>query len=121
MVSNEGKREFAAQVESVFRASDLAGVEAAAIVARVGGLGSFPEQGYSIEYQKIPRSPVEEKERREDLTWQQDQGMMSKIDVYRELNPGTTREDAIEALRKVQTDNAETAPAEPTEPETNQE
>lgn len=121
MVSNEGKREFAAQVESVFRASDLAGVEAAAIVARVGGLGTFPEQGYSIEYQKIPRSPVEEKERREDLTWQQDQGMMSKIDVYRELNPGTTREDAIEALRKVQTDNAETAPAEPTEPETNQE
>ena len=101
MVSNEGKREFAAQVEGIFRSADLAGVEAAAIVARVGGLGSFPERGYSIEYQKIARSPAEDRERREDLTWQQDQGMMSKIDVYRELNPGTTEADATAALVEI--------------------
>jgi hypothetical protein len=122
MVSNEGKREFAAQVEGAFRAADLAAVQAAAIVARAGGLGDFPEQGYSIEYQKIPRSHVEEKERRDDLTWQQEQGMMSKIDVYRELNPGTTREDAIAALLKVESDNAETSTAKPeSESESNQE
>lgn len=105
MVSNEGKREFAAQVEPVFRRADLEAVQAAAIVARVGGLGDFPEIGYSVQYHKIPASIGEKKEQREQLTWEQDQGTMSKVDVYRSLNPGTSEEDAIAALTKVQLDN----------------
>ena len=98
MVSNEGKREFSRQVAPVFRRADLEAIRRAAIVIRAGGLGSFPELGYSIRYHEIPRSPQEVADQRTDLEWKQEQGVMSRVDVYRELNPGTSVEDAIQAL-----------------------
>lgn len=106
MVSNEGKREFSAQVEPVFRRADLMAVQAAAIVARVGGLGAFPETGYSVQYHKIAASIGEKKAQREQLTWEQDQGQMSQVDVYRQLNQGTSEEDAIAGLIQIRLQDA---------------
>ncbi|MEO0604871.1 MAG: hypothetical protein AAF211_25790 [Myxococcota bacterium] len=98
MVSNEGKREFSRQVAPVFRRADLETIRNAAIVIRAGGLGEYPELGYSIRYHEIPRSPQEVADQRTDLEWKQAQGVMSRVDVYRELNPGTSVDDAVQAL-----------------------
>jgi hypothetical protein len=106
VVSNQGKRDFSAQVQPVFRHTDLAGVKAAAIVARVGGLGTFPESGYSIQYHSIPLSPAELKERREELLFQTDEGMASDVDQYRALHPGVSEADAMAALIKVAVEQA---------------
>lgn len=116
-ISNEGKREASAQVEPMFRRCDLRALGCAAMVCRLHGLGSFPESGYTIAYQQIPRTPDEEANRRERLQWELDNGLISKLDVYVQLNPGTTRDDAIVALRQVEADAAELAPvATPAEP-----
>lgn len=106
MVSNEGKRDFSAQVEPVFRRHDLELIQLAAIVARDAGLGMYPESGYSIQYRQIPRTPIEESEFRDELDWRRERGLLSTIDVYRAKNPGTTEADAVAALLKVAADEA---------------
>ena len=119
MVSNEGKREYSAQVAAVFRKHDLELLELAAIVAKSANLGSFPQRGYSIQYRQIPRSPGEEAEFRDDLDWRKKRGLMSRVDVYRATYPGTTEDDAIAALVKVAGDEKKLTetigPAEPIE------
>lgn len=105
-ISNKQKREFSDKVEPLFRASDLDAIELAAIVLRAAGLDTFDEDGYSVVYAEIPRSPQEEKERRDGLQWQVDQGLMSEAQRYQELNPGATLEDAVTALAEVEVMNA---------------
>lgn len=101
MVSNEGKREFSAQVQPVFRAADLAAIKRAAIVLAAAGLGEYPEDGYAIQYHEIPKSPQEQTAQREQLTWEQEQGLRSRVGVYQALNRGVTEADAIAALVRV--------------------
>lgn len=112
-ISNEGRRDMAAQVEPMFRRCDLQALGVAAMIARLGDLGTYPETGYTIAYRQIPRTPTEQRERREELTWQLERGLVSEVDVYVELNPGATREDAIRALRQVAEDRAAVRLAEP--------
>lgn len=101
MVGNQGKRDFSAQVTPIFRSRDLESIARAAIVLRAAGVANFPQLGYSTQYFVIPRSPAEQKEHRDDLDWKKKQGQMSEIDIYRNLNPGTTEADAMAALVKV--------------------
>jgi hypothetical protein len=101
MVSNEGKREYSAQVQPVFRRSDLAAIRVAAIVLAAAGIGTWPQTGYSVQYHEIPKSPQELRELRDQLTWEQQQGMRSRIGVYQALNRGVTEEDALAALRRI--------------------
>lgn len=105
-ISNEGKRDVSAQVEPMFRRCDLRALEVAAMVCRLHELGAFPESGYTIAYQQIPRTPDEEANRRERLQWELANGLISQLDVYVQLNPGATREDASAALRLVEEDQA---------------
>lgn len=104
VVSNQGKREFASRVTPLFRRADLETIRKSAAIARVAGLGVFPETGYSVTYEEIPRSPQERVARREEITWEQESGLASPIDAYRELHPGTTEDDAVAALIKAQID-----------------
>jgi hypothetical protein len=97
-ISRQVKREFAAQVEPLFRRSDLDAVELAAIVLKAAGSGFYSESGYSITYKEVPRSPGEEQARRDGLEWKVDQGVMSKAEMFQELNPGTSVADAVQAL-----------------------
>ncbi len=106
MVSNQGKRDASAQATPIFRRKDKESIRNAAIVLRAGGVANFPETGYSTQYFVIPRSVQEQAEHRDDITWKQDQGQMSKIDTYRELNPGTTDDDAQVALVEIAVENA---------------
>lgn len=120
MVSNEGKRDFSAQAAPIFRRRDLDVIELSSVVARGARLGDFPERGYSIEYKQIPRTPTEQGERREQLTWERDQGLASSLDLYKELHNGTNDEAALLALVRVSEEEAllrntiETPTTEPT-------
>ena len=107
MVSDEGKQRFSRQVEPVFRRSDLEAFRIAAIVHRAGGLGDLPETGYTTQYPAIAPTPQQAQALRDDLTWQLEQGTLSHVDVYMRLNPGSTEEDAVRALRKVRAQEAE--------------
>lgn len=98
MVSNEGKREFSAQVTPVFRAADQQSARVAAIVARQAGFGSYPETGWSISYVPIPLSAAERAAIREDLDWQAQHGIIGPVERYRRLNPTVDDAGAIAAL-----------------------
>lgn len=107
MISNSGKREYSAQVEPLYRHSDLHTLRLCAIVLNRAGLGPFPESGYTISYAEIKNSPAEARERREDIQWQVDNGYLSPVDAYKMLNPGVSDEDARAALVKSRTDEFE--------------
>ena len=104
MVSNSGKREFSSQAEPLYRRSDLDTVALSALLLNRAGLGPFPESGYTISYKEIARSPTEEKDRREEIQWQVDNGYLSPIEAYKRLNPGVSSEDATQALIKSRID-----------------
>lgn len=111
MVSNEGKREFSDQVAPHFRPVDLTSIAIAAMVLRVGGVVTFAESGYSIQYHRIPRSASERSDQRDQFTWEQEQGLRSKIQTYMVLHDGTTRADALAGLVRVALDELELAQA----------
>lgn len=116
-ISNRGRREFAEQVTPVFRPRDLEAIRKIAALLRISGVAALPEAGWSVVYHRIPDSPEEAREEREDLQWQQAQGYLSKIDVYTKLHPGCSRETALLILRRIQADEAALDQSEPEDDE----
>lgn len=105
-MSNHQKRELQQQFGPLFRRADLELLRVSAVVAQSAGLGSYPETGYSITYAPIPKSPAEEGSEREHLDWQVDRGILSVVDRYLVVHPGSTRDDAIEQLAQSRLDEA---------------
>ena len=66
---------------------------------------TLPEDGYSIRFESVPKSPDELKADREHALALIDAGLMDKIAAYQSLNPGTTRDAAIRALEEIRTVN----------------
>ena len=66
---------------------------AAALLGKAQGK-AYPEDGYTIEYQGVPKGQAEKKEEREDVYSRLDRGLMSQIEAYQMLNPGTSEKDA---------------------------
>lgn len=99
-ISNKGKREMAAIVEPMFRRADLEVIRMAAIVlnSRPGEETRYPERGYTIVYHQIPATPEEQREQRDQETWELDNDLISPVDVYQRKHPGTTDDDAINAI-----------------------
>ena len=97
-ISDKGKRIAQRQYEEIFRRSDLESIRKAAAIARIGGLGALPEQGYSIRYAEIPDSPEEEADKREDTTWRLERGFLGPVEAYQRHNPGATRDEAERAI-----------------------
>lgn len=112
-ISRAAKRERAMLVRPFFQRCDLGALEIVASLAAMTGYASWPLTGWSIAYQAIPLSPEEAQATRDDLTWKQEQQLISRIDAYQAAFPGTTRTEAIAALKQVQADEAELAPAPP--------
>ena len=106
-ISNKDKREAARRIEPSFRRSDIELLEKLGAMLDVVNAESVPVSGYSITYQHPAESPQEEEDRRKDIDWKTANGMMSRIDAYIELHPGTTREAAIRALVRVAQDEEE--------------
>lgn len=106
MVSDRGRRDYSRQVEPLFRRSDLDLLRIIAVMYRGRGV-PLPTTGYTIEYIPIPDSPAEQKERREQLTWESDQGILSPIDLFLRSHPGTTRDQAVAAIVQARLDRLE--------------
>ena len=106
MIKNVGKREFAAQVEPLFRRNDSRSYLVAAVALRIHGIVTYAETGYTTVYARIPKTPDELQEEREEDTWAMEQGFASKIDILKKRNPGMTQEAAIQHLAEVAVEEA---------------
>ena len=106
LILNVGKREFAAQVEPLFRRHDGRSYLVAAVALRIHGIITFAETGYTTVYHRIPKTPDELQEQREEDTWAMAEGFASKIDVLRTRNPGMDQAAAIQHLAQVAVEDA---------------
>jgi hypothetical protein len=105
LLSHASRREAAEQSEELFRAGDLALLRACSVVLRAHGV-NVPEDGYTVQYWRPDAMPQEMAARRDQDEWDVANGYRSKVDVYMDRHPGTSREDAIQALARVQVDQA---------------
>lgn len=112
-INRSAKRERAQMVAPLFRTRDLLVIQYAAALASAAGIADWPATGWIIEYTSIPLSPEEAQAERDEDTWQKEQGLKSRIDLWLGRHPGATRDDAIVALKRVQADEAELAQATP--------
>jgi len=100
-----GKREAAAKFAPIFAANDAATVALSAVLLNRATGTSYPEDGYRVTYRKIPLSAEELTARRTHLVELVDQGLMSRVDAYRELND-VTEAEAVVDLEEIQQINA---------------
>jgi hypothetical protein len=110
-ITDTQRREFSAQLEPLFRASDLKLIRMIAALWNAAMAGdaspAMPERGYTITYQAVPKTPDEMEADREQWAWEEERGLLSKIQLYQRQHPGATRDAALAALRQVAADDAE--------------
>ncbi len=106
-ISRQSKREYAEQVKPLFERADQEMLRLLAAHAALHGLGTFDEEHYSIEYQSIEESPAEQKERREQLDWEDRNGLVDPAEKYMRLHPGVSRADAEAELVRIAVAKAE--------------
>lgn len=101
-LSNEGKRAQQRRYAVHFRDSDQALVSATAAMAnRAAGRTIYPEDGWSVLYQELPLSPDELDARRRNVRELLADGLISRVDAFRELNPGLSETAARTELAKI--------------------
>jgi hypothetical protein len=105
-ITQSAKRMVAAMGAPFFRKCDLAALKKLAALARLAGVGDWPEEGWSISYQQIPLSPDEEKAQREQEDHDKSLGLVSTVDLWLRRHPGQTREEAILHLKRVRDEEA---------------
>ena len=67
----------------------------------------YPERGYSITYYRIPKSPQAQRDERDAQDWEVERGFASRVEVYMARNPGISRADSLEALKRIEAENQE--------------
>ncbi len=116
-LSNNGKREAQRRFVTSFRDADERLMDLSAVLLnRAAGLG-LPESGYSVIYREIPLSPEELRGREESVLRRREAGLLSRLDAYRELNPGLSAAQAAADLAAIDAEAETPEPAE--EPEEN--
>lgn len=105
-ITQSAKRMVAAMVAPFFRKCDLEAIKKMAALARLAGIGDWPEVGYSISYQQIPLSPDEEQAQRDQEDHDKGLGLISTVDLWLRRHPGQSREEAILHLRRVREEDA---------------
>ena len=101
-ISDRSRREYQEKTEPLYRRKDTELVNKSAAVCNIATGTSYPEDGkYSIVYARPPRSPQEEQSAREKADWSVENGYKSPVDVYVELNPGVSREEALRRLAQI--------------------
>ncbi len=93
-LSNNGKREAQRTYVTSFRDGDERLMALSAILLNCATGSDLPESDYSVIYREIPLSPEEIKGREESALRRRDAGLLSRVDAYRELNPGLSAEQA---------------------------
>jgi hypothetical protein len=77
-----------------------------ALLNRATGTNRLPESGWRTEYQQLPLSAMEQKARQDAAEQLIGLGLLDKVTAYQDLHPGTTQDDAVEALEKIARINA---------------
>ena len=122
-ISDKGRREYSTATNPIFHRDDLGIVVISALVLNAFTGTSYPtDDDYSLVYAHVPLSPQEEANERDEDEWKLKMGLKSRVDIMIERNPGLSREQAIERLRRVHEDEAAIAAANATtEPDTEEE
>ena len=108
-LTNAARREEQHRIAPLMRASDrLLFGHVAALSTRAGT--PIPVAGYDVDYYEIPRSPAEEKEARDAVTWAISSGLASPVDAYLERHPSLTRDEAIGQLQRIAAEAAALTP-----------
>lgn len=105
-VSRDAIREVQRRYEPQFREGDLELIRVTAALLNQATGSSHPEDGYQIVYEGVPLSPQERAALRDHLMALVDAGLMDRVSAYQELHPGTSREQAEEALENIARINA---------------
>ena len=105
-ISQTDKRAFANSVQPQFEKADKQALRILAWVMSVATGQEYQAEGWSLTYAPIPLTPTEQKDNRDQLEWEGDKGQRSPVDVHIALNPGMTREQAINAIVQVRVDEA---------------
>lgn len=100
-LTNEGKRVQQRRFASSFRDSDERLIATTACLLNRATGTSYPEQGYTVQYQELPLSPEEKASRREDVLALIEAGLLSPVQGYQELNPGISPEQARSDLAQI--------------------
>ncbi|MCP4918284.1 MAG: hypothetical protein GY913_15350, partial [Proteobacteria bacterium] len=108
MLSRAGQREMQRRNEPQLRRMDLETINKSAALlnrwsereTRAASFG-MPESGYFIAYEGIPLTIDEREANRDDAVARLDAGLASRVGVYMEIYPGTTEEQALDALVKI--------------------
>ena len=103
-LSNNGKREAQRRFVTSFRDADERLMATSAVLLNSATGSALPESDYSVIYREIPLSPEELQGREESVLRRRDAGLLSRVDAYRELNPGLT---AIQAQADLDVIDAE--------------
>lgn len=105
-ISRDGLRQAQARFEPQLRRGDLELLAVSAMVLNGATGSTYAEAGYTIAYPSIPQSVEEARAVREELSTKIGLGLMSKVDAYIRLNPGTDRSTAIAELQRIGRENA---------------
>lgn len=105
-ITASAKRMLCAMHAPYFRLCDLAAVKMVAALLRLGGIGDFPEDGWSITYSLIPLSPDEQQAIREQEDHDRAAGLLSAVDLWTSRNPGQSEEEAMAHLVRIQVQDA---------------
>lgn len=101
-ITASAKRMLCAMHAPYFRLCDLAAIKMAAALLRLGGVGDYPEDGWSITYSLIPLSPDEQKAIRDQEDHDRAAGLLSAVDLWISRNPGQSEEEAMAHLVRIQ-------------------
>lgn len=105
-LTNETKRMEQHRLEPLCRASDLDLIRKSFAVAHAERMTTIAEPEVSITYHEIRRSPAEERQHLEALQWDLEHGVMSPVDIYIARHPGTSRDQALQELARIEQDRA---------------
>jgi hypothetical protein len=100
-LSNAEKRGVQKRISPIFGPACVETIEKTAAMHNAVQTDKLPESGWGVAFTGIPLSIEERDAIRRDGQEQRADGLMSPVDQYMSLNPGTTREQATNALERV--------------------
>lgn len=68
----------------------------------VAALSGLPTDGWTVSYEALPQSPAERTATREHVFALMDRGLMSRVEAYMELFPGTSADEAAAAIAAIE-------------------
>jgi len=95
-ITKEAQREAQRRFEPQFRAGDEE------LLRKSAAMLGYPEEGWSVTYHAIPLTPEEIEAHRNDVLQQLAAGLLKKEDAWLRLNPGKTKEEALEYFKEIE-------------------